>query len=645
MSRDSDSRSAGHGFADRKGRVSEPTADTQSSPIAAPYSRSAKVMSVVGVAAAVIVVLLVNVLAARHYRRWDMTHAKLYTLSDATVITLRGLERNITVEVLLSPSDPLFGSIKNLLTTYVAQSHRIAVNYVDPDRHPAQFVALQQKYGIEAGRTEDGRVVADAAMVVAGNDRHWFLTVDDLIDLHESDDAITTSRVEQSLTGAIRSVLDGRKPLLCFSYGHGEYSIDDVGPQGIGEFRDRLIKNNYRVTMVVFSSKPANVPRAAHIDDQGHGLSPSDRTHDTDEHAAEESTRQSYESCDALIVAGPSAAFPPDEAAAIDARVRAGMGVVLLINPILDTATQAQADTGLEAIAARFGIGIAKDFVFELDDRSRLARGSGEVFSPRVQKHPVTEGLVGVAMAVESLRPILIRSRSLYALPASGEGEAPATHAATILVTSDKAFGMKDFFAWAQSGREPAATAQDTVGPLAVAMAAQLARVETPKAGDAGHGARIVVVGSANIVFGQNWRDPALRGNAVLAGNIVSWVAAKPPIVDVPAKVTPAATLSITDASIGEISRYVLLFMPAAAALLGVAVYLRRRSVRDRKPANASDRRPAPRKPGDVPTENTDATETPLPSSAAPTDRASQDRQDEQDQQNRPEATTNRSDG
>ena len=78
-------------------------------------------------------------------------------------------------------------------------------------------------------------------------------------------------------------------------------------------------------------------------------------------------------------------------------------------------------------------------------------------------------------------------------------------------------------------------------------------------------------------------------GLAVLTGNIVSWVVSKPPIVDVPAKITPAATLRITEGSLSEILRYVLVFMPAAALLLGLAVYLRRRSRDDRvKPHAAS---------------------------------------------------------
>lgn len=509
-----------------------------------------KAISAVGVIAAGVIVLLVNLLAARHYQRWDMTEAKLYTLSAATISTLKSLEKPVSVHVLLAPSDPLQGSIKNLLDTYRATSTRLQVSFVDPDRYPAEFIAVQQKYGVEAGRTEDGRLVTDAAVIVASGDRHWFITIDDMIDFGELDEGVTTSRMEQALTGAIRSVISGERRHVCFSYGHGEYSIDDNGPQGLGEFRERLSKNNYDTSTV---------------------------------EASQRSPLKAYEPCDALVIAGPSVAFSPEEADAIDQRLQQGMGGFFLLNPILDTDRRVQVDTGLEKVTARFGIGLAKDFLFELDDDARAPRGSGEVFFPFVQPHATTQGLAGLSMAIASFRVVMLRTRSLDVVQGVG-------NPVTLLKTSDKAFGMTDFFAWAESGNEPQKGSQDRSGPLAIAMASQLAK---PAGSKLDHGARLVVVGSANIVLGNNWRDLALRGNAVFAGNIVSWIAARPPIVDIAAKTTPAATLRITEASLSEISRYVLLFMPTAAALMGVAVYLRRRTrpERDKKQVKTSTKR------------------------------------------------------
>ena len=67
---------------------------------------------VAGVAAAMVLAVLVNVYAARHYRRWDLTTHGLYTLSPATLDTLHVLAERVEVDVLLSSNDPLTAMVR-----------------------------------------------------------------------------------------------------------------------------------------------------------------------------------------------------------------------------------------------------------------------------------------------------------------------------------------------------------------------------------------------------------------------------------------------------------------------------------------------------------------------------------------------------
>ncbi|MCU0692482.1 MAG: GldG family protein [Polyangiaceae bacterium] len=504
-------------------------------------TRSTKVISAVGVIAALVIAVLVNILSGRNYRRWDVTAARLYTLSEATVTTLRNLEQDVQVEVLLSSSDPLHGSVINLLEAYGGHTSRLDVRRIDPDRDQAEFAAVQQKYGIVAGRTEGGRVVADAALIVASRGKHWFITAGEMVDFSDVQEGQTKSKLEQVLTGGIRSVLGGERMRLCFSEGHSEFSLDDNSDQGLGELRDRLLKNNYDPISVDTTKQD---PAAA------------------------------LDGCEALIVVGPGVAFKQPEAEAIVARMRKGMGGFFLLNPMLDTDKRTQLDTGLGSVARAFGIGIANDYVFEQDDAFRLPKGTGEVFFPELKPHATTDALLGPAAAVTAFRVVLMRSRSFDTPGGSAQPTA-------VLTTSDDAFGMMDFFSWVDLGGEPSKQPRDRSGPLTVGVASEL-----PASQDGTRGARLVVLGSANPCFSHNWRDPSLRGNALFVGNAISWIAERPPIVDVPVRITPAATLRITEQSLSEVMRYVLLFMPAAAALLGLAVYLRRRS-RDDKAADA----------------------------------------------------------
>jgi hypothetical protein len=94
------------------------------------------------------------------------------------------------------------------------------------------------------------------------------------------------------------------------------------------------------------------------------------------------------------------------------------------------------------------------------------------------------------------------------------------------------------------------------------------------------HESRLVIFGTPAIAWNENFRNPARQGNALLIDSTLSWLTSKPPIVDVPAKVAPSANLHLTEESLAEILRYVLLFMPLAALLLGVAVRMRRTSRR-----------------------------------------------------------------
>jgi hypothetical protein len=88
----------------------------------------------------------------------------------------------------------------------------------------------------------------------------------------------------------------------------------------------------------------------------------------------------------------------------------------------------------------------------------------------------------------------------------------------------------------------------------------------------------VVVVGTGSTVIRRDWEEPLpLRGAALFTESAISWLASKPVILDVQAKASVAAGIRITEESRAEVQRYVLLYMPLAAALLGIAVALRRR--------------------------------------------------------------------
>jgi len=502
-------------------------------------------LSAIGVLAAAVIVVCGNVLVARFYVRWDVTSRGLYTLSRATTETLEGLDRKIDVVVFLSRSDPLTLSVRHMLSAYSASTRYLSPRFVDPDQEPAEFLALQQKYDILTGRTEDGRLVTDASIVVATEDRHWFITSDELVQM-DADDGRVRPRLEQALTSAIRNVLQNQKAVVCFSAGHQEFNVDSGGPTGLAELRFRLEKNNYLV-------RPAELGRTARL--------------------------PSLDECRVLIVAGPEQTFSTQAARHVAEYFRAGGNLLLLVDPVPSEDDRIQ-PSGLESVAAIAGVTFGADLVIERDPELRLAGGVGEAFFATPREHDVTRGLVQGEQIM--FRPVLNLAQSL--------GTTPNGSPVRLIETSEQAFSVRDLRALRREGVPPEPDDAVERGRLALAMAAELPPADK-KAGTTGP--RAVIVGSSNVAWSRNWADPAMLGNRLFVESAVSWLAARPPLVSVPEKESAEPGLVLTDDALGEVFRYVLFYMPGSAAAFGLFVLWRRRTTERR--ARRASRDPKPK--------------------------------------------------
>jgi hypothetical protein len=464
---------------------------------------------------------LVNVLVARHYKRWDVTRGGLYTLSEATLATLHDLPESVKIYVLLPSGAPLTLSVQHLLDGYRAETSRLDVELVDPDRRPAEFLALAQRYGIGVDK-EENKVVANAAAVVVRGDRREIVRAQDLVEIEADDDLRQRPRLEQAFTGALRAVTSTDHPRACFTTGHGENASPPL--------REHLARNGYEIMDV----EPARTGERAPLDE-----------------------------CKVLVVAGPTEKVLPEDANRWIAYLEHGGAALVAAGPEADATDRSFLDLGLGGLLQSFGLALDGDVVFELDPRVRAATGRGETFAPAPRSHPVTQTLM--KLAEKGVMPVLTLASSLTA---TGAGSAAAT---PLLVTSEQAFGMVDFFTWAKTVPPPLPGAADKKGPLTVAFAS-----ERPGAG-AKHGGRLVVVAARGALQAPNWQVDELRGTAIFIEGAIAWLAARPPILDIPQKPAATAGLRVSDEWLGKTFRYVVIYMPLAAMLIGFAVHLRRR--------------------------------------------------------------------
>jgi hypothetical protein len=497
-------------------------------------------VELLGVVAAVVLAMVVNVLSARHFRRWDWTTDRRFSLSPATLETLQSLERQVDLWAIAGPGDPLEASLRALLTSYVAASSRLRVHWIDPDRDAAQFIDLQRRFQIEAGRAEDGRVATDAIVIVTEGDRHWFLTPSDLFE--QSDDVHVKPREERALTQALRGVVAGEKAKLCFTVGHGELALDPGTDEreSLGALRDLLQKSNYELTSVDTTAPDAHDP---------------------------------FESCSVVVIAGCRSAFTPAEANRLRAWLLGGGNLLAALGPVQAETPTGMSSPGLDDVLGPFGIALDDDLVHDLDPDVAIPETHGEGFFVTAHPHPVTKSLVVGGADAHPPRAAAFFTRSMRRVAPPG-----AASPTDLLTTSQGAYAKTSIVGASEWTAAPTRDSHDPGGPFVVAMAS-----ERPGTPPREHGPRVVVVGSRFALAEDNWTQPhALHGDAFFIDSALSWLAAKPSVVDVPERPDVAAGMRVSEQSRREVQRYVLLLMPLAAMALGIAVWAWRKSSEDR---------------------------------------------------------------
>jgi ABC-2 type transport system permease protein len=102
-----------------------------------------------------VIALMVNYLAGRHYARGDWTRAQLYALSDKTINVLQHLSRPVDAYVFMYPGHDseraraVGGMVRELSDRFARYApDKFHAEVIDPDRNPARAEAMQKKYGV-----------------------------------------------------------------------------------------------------------------------------------------------------------------------------------------------------------------------------------------------------------------------------------------------------------------------------------------------------------------------------------------------------------------------------------------------------------------------------------------------------------------
>jgi ABC-type uncharacterized transport system involved in gliding motility auxiliary subunit len=190
-------------------------------------------MMSVSVIAVLAILVGINYAATRRDKRWDLTAAASFTLSDQTVKVLGSLKTPVKVLVFEAPGG--FQRFRDALSMYTNASSNIQAEYVDMDREPIRA----REYDISA----PGTVVMEY-----GGRREKVM-----------------SDREQDLTNNLIKVTTGRQPKAYFVQGHGERDTLGNERTGYASVVDLMKRDNYTVDKIVLAQAPEGVPADASV--------------------------------------------------------------------------------------------------------------------------------------------------------------------------------------------------------------------------------------------------------------------------------------------------------------------------------------------------------------------------------------------
>jgi ABC-type uncharacterized transport system involved in gliding motility auxiliary subunit len=189
-------------------------------------------VAIVSVLVALAILVVVNYLGVRHNKRWDLTAAKQFTLSDQTRKILEGLQKPVAIKVFAPSTD--FQRFRERLDEYQYASKQVSTEYIDLIKQPSRA----QQYQVQ--------------------------TVGTVVFEYDGRTERVTSDGEQELTNGLIKVVQGTQLKVYFVQGHGEKNTEGSGNDSYSAVSSSLGSENYTVAKLVLAQQ-TDVPADASV--------------------------------------------------------------------------------------------------------------------------------------------------------------------------------------------------------------------------------------------------------------------------------------------------------------------------------------------------------------------------------------------
>lgn len=275
----------------------------------------------VGVLAFLAIIVMVNFLAARHYRRLTLSEDRVPPLAPVTLQVLGALTNTLSVTVFFDPDEALYTHILQLLRQYEHASPRVKITVVNYLTEPAR--AEQVKAAARLGPNVKDVVIFEL------NGRYRVVRQGELSEYDTSQLLAGKSRTvkrksftgESFFTSAILTLIESRQLSACYLVGHNEHDPQTATtPAGYGKLVLLLRGNNISTSLLPLTG-----------------------------------TNEVPADCSLLVIAGPVTPLHPNEIEKLNRYLNRG-GRALVLLPFAS-------DHGLGELLAQWGVDVRDDVV------------------------------------------------------------------------------------------------------------------------------------------------------------------------------------------------------------------------------------------------------------------------------------------
>jgi hypothetical protein len=458
-----------------------------------------------------------NYLAGNHAWRFDLTRYRRYSLSPETLAYLKELRSPVRIVVTVA-EDSANPDVRGLLREYAYATE------ANPDgRISVEYLDIYQRRR-EAEQLGVDR--AGAVLLICGEHRHE-LTDDQLYRVEDHQRKAFIG--EQAVTGAILSVSRPGQEKIYFLTGHGELRPDDVDPaRGLSNARDQLRQRNFEVDVLQIS--PAHpIPQDASV----------------------------------LVAVEPQSPYTAYEEEALRQYLadRAGR-LILFLAPGYSH--------GLADLLGDWGVIVDDDVVSDTGPDNMT--DDGDLIIGDFTPHPITQALVNYRMQLRVGPARTVR-------PDPGRAAGYGLAAVPLALCSRTAWGEVSYRTRGIPEFDPAVDIRPRQGmeppdrlPIAVASERVATRDNLPFSV---RGGRLVVFGTGDLIANSRVESAGVLN--ILLG-AVNWTADRDAELNIPARPIERFQLSLSAAELHKLRYTVLIALPGAAFLLGLAVTWTRRT-------------------------------------------------------------------